>query len=392
MASQTLIVVGAGVAGLTLAAQAQESVNAAIYDGRVGCGGGAALALAPNAMVVLRHLGLAERVSAWGSQIKRYQFMSYRGRLRNSLPLAAVADRWGEQFWCVPRAALLTELLHAVEGTTPVYPQNVRSISVVSPDRVLVESDGGVQAEASGIVGADGIHSQVRQQLDPRTDPLVFQGYIAFRGLASVSAPDWDASSAFQIWGEGREFGFASAGPGQVYWYATMPTDTPELAETISIVDALQGLFETWMAPVWNIIQATEASEILVHPIYDRSRPMPTESGPYTLIGDAAHPMTPNLGQGACQAMVDGWQLGRLIGIEANLTEAFRELEHKRGPSVRRIVSVSRNAGRVVHLRHPWQRAVRDTVVSALPTWLLSRLVAQALGPQAAVSEPSALR
>lgn len=376
-----MVVIGGGIAGLVLAASLGEGRALTIYQEpreASGSGEGTALALAPNAMRVLRNLGIADRVAAFGTQILEYQILNHRGQLLQRVDLARLTKRWGEGFWCVSRSRLMAALALTVNaGRSLNSTEKLVAIHPMGAGYALRFSDNSTHF-ADYVVAADGIHSLVRRSLGPVAEELQYQGYFAFRGMARISHLGSKPSSAFQIWGQGREFGYARMNADYVYWYATWPSRSPE-AILLPARKWLQETFADWPESVGRLLDATSDRDVVVHPIYDLRQPALYLTGAYTLIGDAAHPMTPNLGQGACQAMVDGWVLGSYLRRQSSLS-AFRRYEEERRLHVAQVMHWSRQMGRAIHVRSRWQACSRNLVLSRTPHWMMQAVVGRTLG------------
>src|SRR5262249_55874907 len=146
------------------------------------------------------------------------------------------------------------------------------------------------------------------------------------------------------------------AGPltrGRVYWYATANTPEGAAKAPAGRRSALLDRFHHWHAPIPALIEATEASALLRNDLYDRD-PMPRWSeGRVTLLGDAAHPTTPNLGQGACQALEDAVVLARCLRENTDVAAAFRAYEARRRPRARASTLQSLHVRRVARGQHP---------------------------------------
>lgn len=351
-----LTIIGAGVAGLTLAvALCQESsLNIQLLDGRQDYHGGAALAMAPNAMWVLRRLGVADQITAQASRIDHYRFLTATGRLLHAIDLRPLTRHWDESAWCVSRSHILDVLRQQLPAPTLHLGSPVHAVKPEAEGwRILI--DDGPDIITPWLVGADGVHSVVRRDLFDNT-PLSYRGFVAFRGTLSWHLPE--AHTVFQVWGPQGEFGFSPMGGDEVYWFATMrwpdPAHLPGPQE-------LMRQFTSWCDPIGDLIQNTWAENLLIHPIFDRLTSFPKRPGA-TLIGDAAHAMTPNAGQGACQAMLDAWFLKS--ALQSSPAQAFERYHDYRLPAALNVARWSRKMGRGIHLAHPWLRKFRNMAFS----------------------------
>jgi 2-polyprenyl-6-methoxyphenol hydroxylase-like FAD-dependent oxidoreductase len=374
-----IAVIGAGIGGLTVASLLADSDHAVtIFEQAATLKPlGAALALAPNAMWVLRQLGLADQVAHTGSRVTRYRYLTANGQVLREFSLNPLMARWQEAAWCVPRWALQSALFSRIDPSQLFLNRPVRAIRPTA-DHVDVLSATDEQWSFDAVIGADGLHSVVRPAVDPNTG-LTFAQFIAYRGVAEGQLPASYQDMATEVWGGRQQFGFSQMGPGRIYWYATDWTSSDDPRRPW---EALGEQLCRWTAPVAEIVSATPRDQILTHPIYFRRWRGRWGCGRVTTLGDAAHAMTPNLGQGGCQAMLDAWTLSRCLVQEPRLDEALRHYERIRAPRAHRMAQLSYRMGRIGH----WAGAAgetRNALVRMLPPALWNTLLAFGFGTPA---------
>jgi len=174
---------------------------------------------------------------------------------------------------------------------------------------IAVQFADGREAQGDLLIGADGIHSVVRTQLFGQ-QALRYAGYTTIRGVASFDHPFLRPGRLFETWGRGRQFGAVRLTQGRIYWFLRLIAPAGgawrEKAE-------VQALCHNWHEPIEAIIAATEETALGQRDVYD-GKPLPQwGQGAITLVGDAAHPMTTSLAQGACQAIEDAGVLGSCL-------------------------------------------------------------------------------
>jgi 2-polyprenyl-6-methoxyphenol hydroxylase-like FAD-dependent oxidoreductase len=214
------------------------------------------------------------------------------------------------------------------------------------------------------VVGADGIHSAVRRSLFGE-EPLHYGGHRAWR--AGTRFDDKRVRDRFvEVWGVGGGFGFGPAGSGRVYWYCfeTVPEGAPTPDQPR---DDFLRRYGGWFDPIPALIASTDADAIEPTFTYDRPPRRTWSRGRVTLLGDAAHPMKPNIGQGAAQALEDAVVLGLCLAGGSEPEKALRTYERRRVPRANAVVRTSRRAGRAAEVRSPIGARVRDAVMKALP-------------------------
>jgi 2-polyprenyl-6-methoxyphenol hydroxylase-like FAD-dependent oxidoreductase len=172
-----------------------------------------------------------------------------------------------------------------------------------------------------------------------------------------------------ESWGPGARFGLVPIGGGRLYWFTA--EDAPDgAAPPAAPLEEIRRRFADWHDPIPAVVGATDESTLSRTFVYDRPPAKRWGEGGVTLLGDAAHPMTPNLGQGAAQALEDAVVLGAELGRGGHPAEALRRYEARRRKRANGIVRQSWQAGRLAHLSSPWACAVRDAVMRALPNRL----------------------
>ncbi len=384
-------VAGAGIGGLTAAiALRQVGVEVIVYErARELKEVGAGLLLAANAQKAFGGLGLREAVGRLGTPASAGVIRSWRGEVLASVPVAKLEDWVGSVSAAVHRADLQALLAREL-GAGPLrlgsgcagFEQDERGVTVLLAD--------GRRERADVLVGADGLHSTVRASLFGQKEPR-YAGYTSWRAVARPEGELLPWGQGFETWGRGARFGCAHIGEGRVYWFATRNAPKGEKDGPPGSPDgpkrALLELFRGWHRPVEALVEATEEAEIRRDDLYDREPLKRWGEGRVTLLGDAAHPTTPNIGQGACLAVEDAVVLARCLGEQRDGTggvaEALRRYEGLRRERAAKIVRISRRLGRIGQLENPALRRLRDLVLKAAPSGAYLRQVEGVVGYEA---------
>jgi 2-polyprenyl-6-methoxyphenol hydroxylase-like FAD-dependent oxidoreductase len=303
-----------------------------------------------------------------------------------SIPAAELEKKIGTPSAAVHRADLQALLVREVEDGTLRLGTEVEAFEQdKSGVRVLLAD--GSRERADVLVGADGLRSRIRAGLFDPEEPR-YAGYTAWRVVVEPKEDLLPWGTGFESWGRGARFGCAHIGDGRVYWFAT--ANSPEGEEDGppgSPSDAkakLLRLFSGWHRPVADLVQAAEEGTILRTDIYDRD-PLGERwgEGRVTLLGDAAHPMTPNLGQGACQAIEDAVMLARCLGERGATAESLRSYEKLRSDRVAMVVRRSRRVGMVGQVKNPAICWVRDRALAMIPPKAQLRQLEEVVGYEA---------
>ncbi len=359
---QTAVVAGAGIAGLA----AGHALKRLGYEVRVlerdaGLRSeGNGLTLWSNAVRALEQLGLGAVVAESGRPLTEAKTVTPAGALLTPVPLRRLVERFGPTV-TVHRA----ELLAALEAHCGVEVEFGVEMRVVGG----VLHAAGVPIEADLIVGADGINSAVRATVAPEATPRS-AGYGAWRGVAPTG--EATPSGASEALGPGRRFGLVPMSGDRTYWFAVIAGGDGS--------DDLEAAFAGWHPPIAEVLAATPAERRSYLPLHDLPRLPRWHRGRTVLVGDAAHAMTPNLGQGAAQALEDVAVLSEQLRARP-LPEALRVYEGIRKRRAERITRESRLVGRVVQISNPLLAGLRDFAARRAPEAASYRQMAWVLGP-----------
>jgi 2-polyprenyl-6-methoxyphenol hydroxylase-like FAD-dependent oxidoreductase len=222
------------------------------------------------------------------------------------------------------------------------------------------------------IIGADGLRSNVRDYVAPG-NALRYSGQTSFRAVALLNLPKAFMKTSREIWAAHCRFGYAAIAPGEVYWFAALDSAAGQTQSPAETLAQLRKLLATFPAPVNRILDATAPTDILRTDMYDLPPFEGWSRGRVVLLGDAAHATTPNLGQGAAQAIEDALVLADQIANSTRLRDALKSYEEIRQPKTRFIVEQSWRIGRVAHVANPIGRAMRNLAVKFTPASVARR-------------------
>lgn len=294
MGTDKAIVVGAGIGGLT-AARALQSIGwrVALYEqapliGPVGAG----LAIAPNAVKALDHLGLGAALRERGLRQDGLEIRLRGGRRVARIPAAGIERRYGAPFYALHRAEMHRLLMTGLDPSVLHTGRRATDVTTAA-DTATVTFDtahGLVTETADLVVAADGVGSGLRAALLPDYPGADYAGYTVWRGIvpAERAAPLGMAPILTETWGRGARFGVAAINDGQVYWFAA--EGMPEHATPERDLDKVAGRFRDWHEPIPELLAATPEDALLRHDVYYLHARLPTfVRGRVALLGDAAH-------------------------------------------------------------------------------------------------------
>ena len=355
------VVVGAGIGGLAAAAALRRTDwEVTVLERTAELRPlGAGLSIWPNGVAALRSLGAGEvadspRVPRSDGALRRAD-----GRPLAGFDPAEIERRFGAPLAGVHRGDLQDALL-AAAGPPP---RTGAGVAEVGSGRVRLGSGEEIAAEL--IVGADGLHSTVREWTIGPEEP-VDSGIVAWRGVA----PSEDDVPAGEWWGAGCVAGLLPLAGARTYWYVAYRGEEDDAAE-------LERRLAQFGAPVRATVAGTAGEDRLSHRLFDRAPAERWSRGPVTLLGDAAHPMLPFLGQGACSALEDAVALATALEASSNVEDGIAAYEAARQPRTERLVKGSRAAARAALLEPPALRALRDFAVAHTPQAMRMRQVSR---------------
>lgn len=336
---------------------------------------GAGLMIWPNGERALRALGVEMDAPA----VRHLSMRTWRGKQLNRYVLEWTLERYGSIPCVVHRADLQAALARQFGNAGIDFGAEVVGFEE-DAEHVTAVLRGGATVQADFLVGAEGLRSPVRRRLLGDGDPT-YLGSTVWRGIAHGDGFGLPKEGGINWVGRGSEFLAFQLKGDDVYWAGVTREPAGETpAPEGHKVDVLQR-FREWAHPVPELIEATDAKSVLRNDMYDRKAVRKWSAGRVTLVGDAAHPMTPNAGQGACQALEDAVALGASVRQTANLSDAFALYEERRLKRANRLVTMSRQATRAIQIENGLICAVRDSIGSAITRLLFMRTLDWMLAP-----------
>jgi 2-polyprenyl-6-methoxyphenol hydroxylase-like FAD-dependent oxidoreductase len=336
---ERVLIVGGGIAGLTLAtALHARGIHAELIERECEWQAlGAGLSVQPNGLRVLADYGLDKPVVAGGMPVERWVFADQFGDTLCEIDLREV---WGDvgPFVGTARSALQDAL---VTGARNVSCRLGTSVSAIrqSSDRVQVDLTDGSSAEYDLVVGADGIRSRVRDLTLAKMQPS-FAGQISWRSIAPIALP---GRPSVQFWlGDRCFFGLCSIAEGQTYGFGYV--SRAEARDPVEgRLDRLRSRFSDFGSTVQRYLEALEDDQQIHCSTIEWIKAKTWHKGRVALIGDAAHASSPMMGQGGSLAMEDAHVLAELLHVETNIDDALATYTARRRPRVHWVQEQSRN-------------------------------------------------
>lgn len=367
-----VVVVGAGIGGLTTAiALDRLGVPVEVFERapelqEVGAG----IGLWPNAIRALDRLGVGADVRALAVGRTSGSARTPSGRILITLTEEALHVRYGAPTTGIMRTELQLRLAEHF-GLDRIHLGQELVGFDQDDDQVRAHFADGGTAEGTILVGADGLRSVVRSGLLGDGPPR-YRGDTAWRGLAPRSAELDPLLEVFETVGRGARFGVFPLHGGRIMWFAGAVRPEGE-RDGPDVLTDLRARFAEWHDPIPRVLELTDPTSILRNDIYDRPPGRRWVDGRVALLGDAAHPMGPDLGQGACQAIEDAETLALAIGSFVDPRTGLRVYERIRTRRVRTVGRIVSLTGWLANRSHPVACAARDTVLGMTPPGVARR-------------------
>ncbi|WP_330293417.1 FAD-dependent oxidoreductase [Streptomyces sp. NBC_00576] len=377
MPKRHAVVAGAGIGGLTAAVALHRRGWRVTVCERAPepPATGAGIGLAPNALRALDTIGVDAALATGSAVPTAMGVRRSDGQWLTRTDTADMAARYGMPPIAVPRPAFTAALAASLPPEALRYGTAVTAVDDAA-GRPTIRTAVGPNLPADLVVAADGIHSPLRRVYFPAHPGLHYIGETAWRTI--VDAPDLRIPAMSETWGRGERFGVTPLSDGRFYLYATavLPAGTRSADPRAE----LRRRFGSWHDPIPALldrVRRLDPADVLQNDLYDLAAPLPTlHHGRIAWLGDAAHAMAPNLGQGGCQAIEDAVLLAHLLpagdgtdSVPAALA-AYTAARRGRTDAVR---VRARRVGRLGALRNPLAVAARDLAVRATPARLALR-------------------
>jgi 2-polyprenyl-6-methoxyphenol hydroxylase-like FAD-dependent oxidoreductase len=361
-----IAIIGAGVGGLTAGLLLKrKGIGVKIFEQASGFKTvGAGIILAHNAMQVYKACGLYESISSVGQTVDSLDITNKDLNPHSILNTKEFDERYLVKNVAIHRAELHRILLDAFQGHSQIC-LNKELLSIERGPSCKLHFSDGSSEDFDGIIAADGINSVVRQTLYPKIR-LRNTNQRCFRGIVNTTLPADLKNHLSEAWGGGDRFGFVQISDHQVYWYALHNIDQKYKGSDI------HEIFNDYHPIIPELIQKTEDGQIFETEIRDLKPLAKWVDGNVCLLGDAAHATTPNLGQGACQAIEDAYVLSSCIE-SLPIAEAFSKYEKIRQDKAKMVVDLSWKFGKISQIQNPLAAAIRDKLIALIPASINKR-------------------
>ena len=362
MNMKRIIIIGGGIGGAATAlALSRAGLEPVVYERTKALREvGAGIALWPNATHILQNLGLLAEAMRVGYLTTNYQFNSQRGQALVNVAIAGLEL----PVIGIHRAELHQLLWRNVPGEKFILGETFKRFER-KDNQVHAYFASGLRAEGEALIGADGLRSRVRTII-LGDQPPIYRNFKTWRGLTDYVPSGYRPGYIQEFLGCGKGFGFMMLGKGKMYWYAAATASEAQPDAAMGRKKELEIMYQDWLPAIPELIAATDEADILTTDLYDRPPAQPWSQQNMTLLGDAAHPMLPTMGQGVCTALEDAYVVAKCLEAQSDPIAAFQRYESLRFPRTKAIVEQSLRAAKMGELKNPLAVGLRNTLIKVM--------------------------
>lgn len=359
--NEHISIIGAGIGGLTTALiLKQKGYQVTIYESAseikpVGAG----IVMANNAMQVFKKMGLHHKVEHAGNKISSMSITNEKLNPISVIELSMFEEKYGVHNVAIHRGELQKILAEEIGFENIRLSKRLSKIE--QKESLTLTFEDNTVENCAIVIGADGIKSTVRKQLF-KTSEIRNTKQICWRGIYEAEPDEKYRHNAIEAWGKGKRFGFTKISDKKTYWYAVASEGLIK-QDDLKLCD----LFRAFHPDVLRIISGTPEDTIITGRLEDLKPIKKWHNKNVCLIGDAAHATTPNMGQGACQAIEDAYTIGQLLDPGRPMGEVFAGYERLRLKKAHSIVKTSWRIGKAAHMKSNLGIWLRNTMMRSLP-------------------------
>ncbi len=363
------LISGGGICGLMMAIILEKKGHeVAVYEAATEIKAiGAGLVLSTNAIKALKSIGIAEAVLEKANLLDCFDVVLANGEILMATDAKKLNKKYNSMGNAtIHRADLHQTLLALLKGKVDFY-TGKRGVNVLQDSNgVTLNFRDGTSVNGDYLIACDGINSPIRQQLLPKSLPR-YAGYTCWRAIVQHDGQFKD-KYATETWGKNGRFGVVPLTNNRTYWFACL--NTPQVRDpkmkAFTVAD-LAACFKDYHAPISQLLALTVDENLLWNDIED-IRPLKKLAFDRILLaGDAGHATTPNMGQGACQAIEDVAVLANCLNEKDRITDSFKSFEKIRLPRTTKIVNTSWTLGKVAQWTNPILTTFRNFALKMIP-------------------------
>ena len=368
MTTDNISIIGGGIGGIVTALCFEKlNISYTLYERTEEIKAvGAGIWLSPNALQVFEWIdpALLAEIQQSGNPLTRILVADHQLKPISDSDQAFAKQQFGYTTLAIHRGRLQQILYNYAQRKNIELGRAFRKFTD-NGEQLTLHFESGRTVNTNSIIGADGIHSNVRKQLFPESK-LRYSGQTCWRGVSNFSMDREFESVGFTLWGEKLQFGVSKIAEGKVYWFA-VKRSAPNLQDNREqLKNELTALLSPFHHIVNDLIENTPLDSIIRGDLRDLELLDSWSKQRVCLIGDAAHSMTPDLGQGGAQAIEDGFYLAHFIQESTNLQKAYADFYQFRKSKVEKLVKQSRLTSKIA-ITNRFMEIVRNTLLKITP-------------------------
>ncbi|WP_422355916.1 FAD-dependent monooxygenase [Roseivirga pacifica] len=329
---------------------------------------GAGIWLSPNALQVLEWIdpNLLRDIQQSGNSFERILLTNHKLVPISSSNQRFVYNKFGYTTLAIHRGQLQKRLYNHSNQSNIILGKEFRGYNTLNDHTYEIEFTDSTSTTTHSIIAADGINSKVRKQLFPESQ-IRYSGQTCWRGISNFELPNNLSSTGFTLWGKKLQFGVSKVEEGKVYWFAVRQSEPNLQDEKEGLKDKLIQMFVDYDPLVRQLISNTPSEKIIRGDLSELKPLKKWNNGNICLLGDAAHSMTPDLGQGGAQAIEDAYYLSNFISnYPQHLSIAFNKFCTYRQPKVNALAKQSRTISKIAIVSKPIE-LLRNTILKYSP-------------------------
>ena len=367
--TNNISIIGGGIGGLVTALSFDKlNISYKLYERAEQLNAvGAGIWLSPNALQVLEWINpqLLKEIQDTGNSLNRILVADHKLKPISDSNQAFVEEKFGYTTMAIHRGNLQQILYKYVNQEKIELNKTFKEYIQYKDKSLKINFTNGTSIETKSIIGADGINSNVRKQLFPNSK-LRYSGQTCWRGISNYNLNSNLESVGFTLWGKKLQFGISKISNGKVYWFAVKLSEPNLIDDKEHLKSILIKMFSEFHPVVNNLIENTPNEKIIRGDLSDLELLKKWSKQNICLIGDAAHSMTPDLGQGGAQAIEDAFYLSNFIKKSNSLEMAFGEFYNYRKPKVKKLVKQSRLTSKIA-LTNKFMEIIRNFALKIIP-------------------------